>query len=55
MRTAIYARVSTTDQNCELQLRELREYVPAGNGNRLSSTSMPVSPAPRLPARRSIA
>jgi len=27
MRTAIYARVSTTDQNCELQLRELREYV----------------------------
>lgn len=26
MRTAIYARVSTTDQNCELQLRELREY-----------------------------
>lgn len=27
MKTAIYARVSTTDQNCELQLRELREYV----------------------------
>lgn len=27
MRTAIYARVSTTDQNCEMQLRELREYV----------------------------
>jgi len=26
MRTALYARVSTTDQNCELQLRELREY-----------------------------
>jgi DNA invertase Pin-like site-specific DNA recombinase len=26
MRAAIYARVSTTDQNCELQLRELREY-----------------------------
>lgn len=23
---AIYARVSTTDQNCDLQLRELREY-----------------------------
>lgn len=23
---AIYARVSTTDQNCEMQLRELREY-----------------------------
>ena len=26
MRTAIYARVSTADQNCEAQLRELREY-----------------------------
>jgi DNA invertase Pin-like site-specific DNA recombinase len=27
MKTAIYARVSTSDQNCEVQLRELREYV----------------------------
>jgi putative DNA-invertase from lambdoid prophage Rac len=27
MRCAIYARVSTTDQNCEVQLRELREYI----------------------------
>src|SRR5229473_1289034 len=26
IRTAIYARVSTSDQNCESQLRELREY-----------------------------
>lgn len=26
MKVAIYARVSTTDQNCEMQLRELREY-----------------------------
>jgi putative DNA-invertase from lambdoid prophage Rac len=26
MRAAIYARVSTTDQNCEMQLRDLREY-----------------------------
>ena len=26
MKTAIYARVSTTDQSCEMQLRELREY-----------------------------
>jgi putative DNA-invertase from lambdoid prophage Rac len=26
MRIALYARVSTTDQNCEMQLRELREY-----------------------------
>src|ERR1700689_1520776 len=25
--TAIYARVSTSDQHCENQLRELREYV----------------------------
>jgi DNA invertase Pin-like site-specific DNA recombinase len=27
MKTALYARVSTADQNCELQLRELREYI----------------------------
>jgi putative DNA-invertase from lambdoid prophage Rac len=27
MKTAIYARVSTSDQNCESQLKELREYV----------------------------
>jgi len=26
MDCAIYARVSTTDQNCEMQLRELRDY-----------------------------
>jgi putative DNA-invertase from lambdoid prophage Rac len=26
IRAAIYARVSTTDQNCEMQVRELREY-----------------------------
>ena len=26
MRTAVYARVSTSDQNCDLQRRELREY-----------------------------
>jgi putative DNA-invertase from lambdoid prophage Rac len=27
MRCAIYARVSTTDQNCEVQLCELRQYI----------------------------
>jgi len=27
MTCAVYARVSTTDQNCEMQLKELREYV----------------------------
>jgi putative DNA-invertase from lambdoid prophage Rac len=27
MNCAIYARVSTVDQNCEMQLRELRDYV----------------------------
>jgi site-specific DNA recombinase len=27
MNCALYARVSTTDQNCETQLKELREYV----------------------------
>ena len=26
MKTAIYARVSTSDQSCQMQLRELREY-----------------------------
>jgi putative DNA-invertase from lambdoid prophage Rac len=26
MRVALYCRVSTADQNCEMQLRELREY-----------------------------
>src|SRR5579864_9681306 len=26
IRAVIYARVSTTDQNCEMQVRELREY-----------------------------
>jgi len=26
MRAAIYARVSTADQNCEMQLKELRKY-----------------------------
>jgi len=29
MRVAIYARVSTSDQSCEMQLRELRDYVAA--------------------------
>src|ERR1035437_5010351 len=29
MRCAIYARVSTTDQDCSLQLTELRHYVKA--------------------------
>ena len=27
MKTAIYCRVSTSDQTCEMQLRELREYI----------------------------
>src|SRR5262245_58888155 len=26
MKIALYARVSTSDQSCEMQLRELREY-----------------------------
>ena len=26
MRIALYARVSTTDQSCEMQFRELRRY-----------------------------
>lgn len=29
MKTALYARVSTSDQNCEMQLTALREYVGA--------------------------
>ena len=31
MLTAIYCRVSTTDQNCEMQLRELRDYADRHN------------------------
>jgi DNA invertase Pin-like site-specific DNA recombinase len=31
MKTAIYGRVSTSDQNCEIQLRELRDYVARRN------------------------
>jgi DNA invertase Pin-like site-specific DNA recombinase len=27
MIVAIYARVSTSDQSCEMQLHELREYI----------------------------
>jgi DNA invertase Pin-like site-specific DNA recombinase len=30
-RVAVYARISTRDQNCELQLRELREYAERRN------------------------
>jgi DNA invertase Pin-like site-specific DNA recombinase len=29
MKIALYARVSTSDQNCEMQLRELRDYAAA--------------------------
>lgn len=29
MKVALYARVSTSDQNCEMQLRELRQYCQA--------------------------
>jgi DNA invertase Pin-like site-specific DNA recombinase len=29
MRAAIYARVSTKDQNCEMQMRDLRAYCTA--------------------------
>ncbi len=31
MRTVTYSRVSTSDQNCEMQIRELREYVARRN------------------------
>ncbi len=31
MRVALYCRVSTADQNCEMQLRELRQYAAARN------------------------
>ncbi len=54
MRAAIYARVSTSDQNCEMQLRELREYLGAAAGTRRANTSMRVTPVPRRRGRRSI-
>jgi site-specific DNA recombinase len=31
MKTALYARVSTQDQNCDVQLRELREHIARRN------------------------
>jgi DNA invertase Pin-like site-specific DNA recombinase len=31
MIVAIYARVSTSDQSCEMQLHELRQYVQKQN------------------------
>ena len=30
MRVGLHARVSTADQNCDMQLRELRDYAAAG-------------------------
>jgi putative DNA-invertase from lambdoid prophage Rac len=33
MKIALHARVSTSDQNCEMQLRELREYAAARKWN----------------------
>ena len=42
MRTAIYARVSTTDQNCDMQLRELREYCRVAGGKLPENMSIPV-------------
>jgi DNA invertase Pin-like site-specific DNA recombinase len=50
---ALYARVSTQDQNCEVQLRELREFVARHRWGRCTAnTWMPDSVALRLAARR---
>jgi len=48
MKAAIYVRVSTTDQNQELQLRELQEYAAAINGRSGKSTRTP-SAGPQQP------
>jgi len=43
VRAAIYARVSTTDQKCEMQLAELREYLSRralGTGRRIRGYRM---------------
>ena len=53
MRAAIYARVSTLDQEPENQLQELRRYADARGGRR-SSTSIGACPAQRTGGRRSI-
>lgn len=44
-RVAIYARVSTTDQSCEAQLRDLREYVAARGWQVIESLDQGVSGA----------
>jgi putative DNA-invertase from lambdoid prophage Rac len=49
MRTALYARVSTTDQSCEMQLRELRDYAERRAGKSPKSMSIPAG-AGREPA-----
>ena len=55
MRAAIYARVSTLDQQPENQLVELRRFVEArGMDARPPNTSITASAAPRSAAPRSM-
>ena len=42
---AIYARVSTTDQTCDLQLRDLRDYCQRREWNAVEYVDMGVSGA----------
>jgi hypothetical protein len=48
MRTAIYARVSTKDQSCDLQLRDLRAYCAARGFSCFANTLMWESQAQRI-------
>jgi DNA invertase Pin-like site-specific DNA recombinase len=41
MRVGLYLRVSTADQNQELQLRELQKYATGISGKSLRSTRTP--------------
>jgi DNA invertase Pin-like site-specific DNA recombinase len=46
-RAAIYARVSTVDQNCEAQLRDARDYVAARSWQAVEFVDQGVSGARR--------
>ena len=54
MQVAIYARVSTTDQDCVSQLRELRDFVARRGWTVAREYVDTASPGPLRAARRSM-
>jgi len=49
MRVGIYARVSTKDQSCELQLRDLRAFCAARRFMVVANTLMLASQGQKIP------